>query len=256
MSEETMTENILLDIALANPRGIRIVPFTKKVESKTGADWEWCFWSPSKNQFTRMLVQAKRLDRRERRYSSIYQNIGKSTTRQIDRLIQRAGNRSIPAIYAFYNHLTDVGRLPLSSFKSEEWGVSVASARKVRALRNNSFDVIKGVSTPWHCLVCKPVGTSIAQHVFNTLRDQILSAMRTPLSGPPSDDESESLAVESGIPPYISEIRDYIGAEREGRGDEILESMADRYPDIDGIVLVVDDEDPYLATSSAVSSAL
>jgi hypothetical protein len=160
--EETVTETILLDLKLSYPGKIWIVPFNKRQEGKIGADWEWCFASEDERHFLPMLVQAKVLDDKEETYNHIARTIGNTGIRQIDRLLETGSLRGVPTTYAFYNHVTDEGRLPQSCgsllpgySQSEPWGISIACAERIRdLLPDQRFESIKQVSKPLHCLLC------------------------------------------------------------------------------------------------------
>ncbi len=112
--EETITETILLDLATQHPREISVFPFHSRMEGRTGADWGWCFHDSAAGRFTRMLVQAKVLDARDQTYARLDRTIGNTSVRQIDRLLETARQRRCPALYAFYNHLSDASRVPSS----------------------------------------------------------------------------------------------------------------------------------------------
>ena len=113
-NEETITENMLLDLKLAYPGPVVIVPFSKAKEAKFGADWAWAFVSADGAWSLTMLVQAKRLDDREQAYKGIKRSVGirMPPVRQIDQLIATAATYGIPPVYAFYNHLGDSSRVP------------------------------------------------------------------------------------------------------------------------------------------------
>jgi len=183
-SEETITETLLLDLATRHPGEISIFAFNTRAEGRTGADWEWCFHDAAGQRFTRMLVQAKVLDNRET-YAHVDRTIGNTGVRQIDRLLATARERHAPALYAFYNHLNDAGRVPLSACACfgclECWGISVAPAGAVGTLMADGkpgakrFDAIKAVSAPWLCLLC---GQEQERHGRPPLPDAVLAALR------------------------------------------------------------------------------
>lgn len=112
-----------------------------------------------------MLVQAKSLDRNEVKYGKLGHKIGnkKPKVLQIDRLINTANTYSIPALYAFYNHVSNNKRIPNNCRSvhmtdpqySAGFGISIASAKNVLAAFNNfSFDAQCLHSFPLHCLLC------------------------------------------------------------------------------------------------------
>ncbi|WP_421407421.1 DUF6615 family protein [Agrobacterium tumefaciens] len=167
ISEETVTENLLLDLYQKYPGEVTIVPFTKPLEGKTGADWAWSFESSDGKRSFPMLVQAKALDHRDHEYPEIGRFIGRSKTtprkKQIDQLIDTAKKLNFPAIYAFYNHLVDESRVPnncrsmamVGSPMPDSWGVSLARAEDVAAsLADQTFDTHRKHSMPLHCLLC------------------------------------------------------------------------------------------------------
>lgn len=164
--EESITETILLDLADRFPGDVFILPFNKTKEGKYGADWAWAFQSADGAYVLPMLVQAKVLALDDQNYPEIKRPIGRSKPkiRQIDRLITTARDWGWPAIYAFYNHLSDPTRVPercksikMAGFNSipESWGISIADAYDVRAvLDDQSFDTHSGHSIAFHCLLC------------------------------------------------------------------------------------------------------
>lgn len=164
-NEETITETILLDLKTAYPGHLKIIAFNKGQEAKTGADWLWSFVSADGSSSLTMLVQAKRLEDAEQIYKGINRNVGKRKppVRQIDQLLTTAQNQGVPAIYAFYNHVADVSRIPQNCGSLEitdpnqvlGFGISLAEASTVaNKLPNENFDVHKLHSIPLHCLLC------------------------------------------------------------------------------------------------------
>jgi hypothetical protein len=114
-----------------------------------------------------MLVQAKALDHLDHQYPEIGRFIGRSKTnpktRQIDQLIKTAKKLNFPAVYAFYNHLNDLRRIPsrcrslamIGATVPESWGISFAPADKVASvLADQTFDTHCQHSIPFHCLIC------------------------------------------------------------------------------------------------------
>ena len=167
-NEEAVTELLLVDLAVHFPGTVKIIPFTKKQEAETGADWAWAFVGPDGKSCQSMLVQAKRLDDRGRAYTELYYR-GRSSgpagpKSQLDTLLATARRYRLPPIYAFYNHLDNIGRIPAGSCGSlymarsrypESWGVSIAPATEVhKAKPDKSFDCHRRHSRPLHCLLC------------------------------------------------------------------------------------------------------
>ena len=167
-NEETATEVLLLDIAGQFPGYVTIIPFTHSWESRIGADWAWAFVGPDGGSCQGMLVQAKRLDDRDREYRELFRRSGQGVAgtakSQIDLLIENAGRFGLPPVYAFYNHLSDPTRVPTDSCGSlgmvpqrlpESWGVAIASAFAVRdAGPDKTYDRHRRHCRPLHCLLC------------------------------------------------------------------------------------------------------
>lgn len=165
--EESITDTILMDLAETFPGSLSVVPFSKPSEGMFGADWAWLFRDSTGSHNLPMLVQAKALDFNDIEYAEIKRHIGrkKPPVRQIDRFIETAEKWSWPAIYAFYNHLDDISRIPQTCHSlpassvfgiiPESWGISIASAYAVReALDDQTFDTHRMHSKPLHCLLC------------------------------------------------------------------------------------------------------
>lgn len=249
--EETITETILLDLKLNYPGKLEIIPFSKPAEGKVGADWEWCFASHDHQFFERMLVQAKVLDDPEREYAHIDRKIGNTGKRQIDKLIETSRDRGIPAVYAFYNHISDSSRLPsecmtIGTTKPNPlppcWGVSIARAEFVRdTLPDKSFDTLSQQSIPLHCLLCSGGRTTLGPSgspgaVSNALRglgfEMSFETFDRGGRPEPSREQPSYFQVAS----RFSEIRD------PGERDRVRERLAKENPDIDGIAVFVDGE--------------
>jgi hypothetical protein len=252
-SEETITDTVLLDLATQNPGEITIFPFNKHREGKTGADWEWCFYDRDTSTFQPMLVQAKLLDDRDQEYSHIDRIIGSTGIRQIDRLISTSARRRIPAIYVFYNHLKDEGRIPshvCGSFDCVEcWGCSVALADAVKStLPAKGFDALKVHSKPWVCLLCQGMTSSHAApaRALATLRDLydrsrgVFRERDVPFENVVAPPERPS----SKPPRYFEQLSRIDGATASIHGEAILAQVAAENPDIDGIVLATDKRGP------------
>lgn len=100
--EETLTDNILLYLASQNLSSIKIIQTPKNLEPFKGTDWEWWIGNRSTG-YLRYAVQAKKLDLKSGRYSSLNHKVGSKTQHQILEDYARV-NKAIP-LYVFYNHL-------------------------------------------------------------------------------------------------------------------------------------------------------
>jgi hypothetical protein len=61
LREETITQDLLLDISIALP-GLSVQTYTTRQEAANGADWQWEWWFEGRQWFG-LRVQAKRLQR-------------------------------------------------------------------------------------------------------------------------------------------------------------------------------------------------
>ena len=247
-SEETVTETVLLDLATEHPLDIQIIPLNKREEGKIGADWEWLFFSRDNKKFVRSLVQAKVLDDSDNEYAHIDRTIGNTGIRQIDRLLERANGRGIPALYAFYNHLRDPSRVPTNACAffacTECWGCSVAPADHVRAyLPSKKFDDLRLISMPWHCLLCPETdvddqATIPEKAAAGLLRLYRRAAERTkpnsPIAAPP-------LEFRRDPPEYFYPARQIRSLESVSQREAMLQRLASENPGVDGLFLITDE---------------
>lgn len=246
-SEETITDAVLLDLATQNPKEIQIFPFNKRREAYTGADWEWLFYD--NKAFQPLLVQAKLLDDRDQEYSHIDRFIGSTGIRQIDRLIATSRRRRVPAIYVFYNHLSDSSRIPLSVcgafYCPECWGCSVALADAVNAtLPAKNFDALRLHSKPWVCLLCQGMMPN------KTAPVRMLSTLRDLYERSRSVFRDRGISFENVVPPpdrpssepprYFERLSRIGGTEDSVDRDASLAEISAENPDIEGIVLATD----------------
>ena len=254
-NEETVTETLLLDLALHFPGSVKIVPFTKAEEAQTGADWAWAFVGSDGHSCQGMLVQAKRLDNLDQAYQSLNHHGGASnpTLSQMDRLIETAKRYGLPPIYAFYNHLDDTSRIPagicgtldlIQSTLPESWGVAIAPATAVHKARSkNTFDCHRHHSRPLHCLLCS--GGIAQQHSLGSA-----GAAAATLSEM-FEETSEEEKLWPGFAttfepttelPELFQRAERIHDERQGHTSEPPTDLLDAFPGIRGVMIVRDSE--------------
>jgi hypothetical protein len=149
--EETVTDHLLLELAVRCPTQIKVIPFTKKREHDIGADWEWWFWS-SLNRAIGFRIQAKKLDCTTARYESLkFKPCGAA---QIDQLIAAAASDRLIPMYCFYNF--EPRKKNFKFLNSRHQGCSLAHADTILRARKKTGSVVQQLSKPWHELVCTP----------------------------------------------------------------------------------------------------
>lgn len=167
MSEETITESVLLDLQLALGVHLEVGTFTRWQESRvTGADWQWWFCDGLGDRMFGMRVQAKKLKLTKAGvpYYDFAYKPRFSKVRQVDRLIARATQDRLPAVYALYNG----PELDLNSFtwtcctepqSAQTFGVSMISADSARRLadqKDTTLAASGGLAKPWSCSALCP----------------------------------------------------------------------------------------------------
>jgi Family of unknown function (DUF6615) len=161
LHEETITQDLLLDISAALP-AMSVRTFTKRKEARNGADWQWEWWFEGQRWFG-LRVQAKRLKmlRSQRLVYDLGYRVGSKRQRQVDLLLEDACADGLQAAYVLYNGPDlDISkftwgcrRLPPSP---AFFGVSLlpaAIARELVDARTVELATVGARSRPWWCLV-------------------------------------------------------------------------------------------------------
>ncbi len=189
--ERFFTDHNFLHLHQAYPAQTYVQLFSGSDEALTGADVEW--WIGDGQRYVRMLVQAKRLNRKGG-YSDIGRLIPGTKTRQIDRLVQvcETGLRAVPRGQAFvgltptfvlYNGPIGELRPPRDLCQNtrrsaKQRGCVVTHATAVqtalgpasRRRRKLSRAELAGNCLPWSCLVCCPaMSGGLAERVSTAL---------------------------------------------------------------------------------------
>ncbi len=256
--EETITDILMRNLKRGYPGKVDVIPFSKPLEGEGGADWLWSFVNTNKALSMTMLVQAKRLDDQENEYPDIYRYVGKREPpkRQIDQLIETAQRHSVPAFYAFYNHLSNPAPLlpvcmslaPSDPDNIIGFGISMAEAIDVRAkMPDKSFATHAAHSIPFHCLLCAAGGQrgggstpgAIVESLRERLRQRILDGRQAArdAAGPW---EPDVLGSNQGMHPAVARAMEF-QSKLEGK---VAETDLD-YPGIAGVVILTDLEDSH-----------
>ena len=149
--EETVTEMNLLEIRRRHADRIHLRTFSKPMEAKTGADWEWHI--VGRQRTLKMRVQAKRVQRNG--ILKIKHKVASSGTEQRKLLIDGAQADKMKPVYCIY--CTEPQRriwqqaAPLESFESYQSGCLLADAADVQ-LTTKKLQEIEKRCVPWHYL--------------------------------------------------------------------------------------------------------
>lgn len=235
ISEESITDFLLLDLTRALPDNIFVKKFSKTAEGKTtGADWEW--WFIAGNQGFGMRIQAKRLSIGTSRYKELKRRAGKNGGLQVDLLLKDARRANLYPAYCFYN-CWDSGETPpgwnCRTFPPN-WrlfGCAIADAWAIKALVSKGQDDLRSVgnvSLPWSCLVCCQGFAPIMQSTLPYRVRGLLSGFGFGTEGV-NERFVPDITERGRWPHYVSEIL-------ETRRFENFERPAER--DIDGVVVI------------------
>ena len=164
-SEETITDDFLLDVWRAHLREVTTFQFNKYEESFTRADWEW--WLTDGQQWLGLLIQAKRLGPKSGKYEAIRHWVRSAGMWQIDRLQKQASLKGIDPLYCFYNHCPVwpeglTWKCCAAPHNLELLGCTVAHATAVQgqlAQGGAGLPKMSKVSYPLACLVCCSAST-------------------------------------------------------------------------------------------------
>lgn len=173
--EETLTDQILLNIAEQKSFNIKIIKTTKDLESQQGTDWEWWIGS-NKKGWLRYAIQAKKISDNSSTYSALKHKVGKEPNQELQNVLLEkyaSANNAIP-LYAFYNHIVKASyskywncKLPLIP---EQLGITITplnvvkSALNVRGCRNFEYIHENKRTIPIRCLALCPHIAEIYQN--------------------------------------------------------------------------------------------
>ena len=149
--EETITETNLLEIRRRHPERVYVRAFSKPVEAKKGADWEWHV--VGEKLTAKMRVQAKRVQSND--VLRIKHKVESSGKQQRDLLIADAHTDKMKPIYCIY--CTEPQRTvwtqitPPLGYNSYRMGCLLADASDV-PLTTKRLGEIEEICIPWHYL--------------------------------------------------------------------------------------------------------
>lgn len=239
-SEETITEDFLLDVCRAHPREVTTFQFNKREESFTGADWEW--WLTDGRQWLGLLIQAKRLGPKSGKYEAIRHWVKSAEMWQMDLLLWQASRKGIDPLYCFYNYSPAWPALTwkccAAPSKLELFGCTVAHATAVQgrlAQGGAGLPKMSEVSYPLACLVCCPGATDPAPTLPVRARDVTarLRMMADMDAGAPSKG-AETGALRDRPPSYVERLLDCLPEDRQ----RVIEEIRHEAGDIGSLIVI------------------
>ena len=174
--EETITDLMMMDLYLLGSDVFRFVQTPKAIEAKSGTDMELWLGSHSTGWFC-FAIQAKRLELRSERYSSLGQ--ANSNGKQIDLLETYAQRKQASALYCLYNYAdhSEVDKTTHccdGTVEQKELGCTVTPLSNIREAINkkgarNFTDIHKKANTrPLRCLVACPNVQNVLANMQST----------------------------------------------------------------------------------------
>ncbi|HUN23947.1 MAG TPA: hypothetical protein PK299_12535 [Anaerolineales bacterium] len=160
-SEETLTDNNLLEIKRSGLKNIHIVKFNKPKEALYGIDWEWWIGS-QRNGWIKFAVQAKKIYVPSKSYNTLDHKV--KGRLQLDILDEYARKSQAVPLYCFYNYLLDTEpilkpfwRDCTDLFTPTEFGCTVTPSSIVRQaliVKQKKFEFIhqQRQTIPLYCL--------------------------------------------------------------------------------------------------------
>ncbi|SRR5258706_6911292 len=172
INEETITNLLMLRLQETKSPYLRVKSFSKKQESRTGADWEW--WLGSPGSWVGFRLQAKVINFSSDRFEHLYY-VPPGGVPQYQRLLDdalHAWPRRIP-LYCLYIHWQQ----SIGYRRTSRAGCSFLSPLLVRSLapqpKRGLADLYE-YTRPWHELVCPQNAPSVRQ----SLAAGVLSSVR------------------------------------------------------------------------------
>lgn len=222
--EETITENILLNLHLRHADKIKIWPYDKWMkEPDTGADWEW--WIGHTGEWFGMRVQAKKISLPLEDYGSILTYKTKSKTKsQIRILIEQAELYGVTPIYCLYTYSSSTPSplpncIPSLSRKKVN-GCLIGHAEKITQIGSNKLIDLAPNLVPWHFLVCECSGSGSHYGAAFRAQNAVLESLDTEPPETPEEWEYRSSVEPGEDGPFVSqvvqslppELMDFLGA--------------------------------------------
>ena len=213
--EETITETNLLEIRRRHPERVDVRTFSKPVEAKKGADWEWHI--VGEKLTAKMRVQAKRLQSDD--VLKIKHKVASSGKQQRDLLIAEAHTDKMKPVYCIY--CTEPQRTfwtqtpPPLGYKSYHMGCLLADASDVPWTTKRPCG-IEGICIPWHYLFERSIFVHKTRESIEADYDdtvQSVGVRHTVAPIPPEGGEREAARRSGWNAPTVDDLNEDTGQE-------------------------------------------
>lgn len=177
LSEPSITEDILLELAVFNSNHVRLYKTSQKNEPKQGTDWE--FFIGRNERWIRYAIQAKKIDLKTGKYDRLDHKVpnNKQGKLQLEILKEYATANDAVPLYCFYNYVQNKnGMMPPHMHRHHhccpcpccyrdepsQFGITITPLHVVEPLlqssrkKDRTFGWIHSQheTHPWKCLVC------------------------------------------------------------------------------------------------------
>lgn len=163
IDEDAITSHLLFS-TVTRLKGTLLVQDGRKIESRTGADFDLWVASPD-GTWLRFAIQAKRMTIPTAAYSNLEHKVGKTGILQHELLCKYAKANGARPLYLFYNHwdpsLAPGSRLRHAHLarRDRKYGCSVTTlqtavmAIRTRGTKNYPWISHQSTTHPWSCLL-------------------------------------------------------------------------------------------------------
>lgn len=157
IGEESITDFLVLGLALASAGSYTVRSFNRRQEAINGSDWELWLTGPTAKWFG-MRVQAKIIGYQKCEYPHLHPRVRPNQKSQVQKLIDGAAAVSAMPVYCLYTAWPTATRsLPKHKcarypMANTLFGISVVPANKIS--KSRKLSTLSPHMTPFHCLFC------------------------------------------------------------------------------------------------------
>lgn len=189
--EETITQNLLLELVSKRIGKVETKAFTKAEEKTNGADWE--IWFCGRTRGISIRFQAKRLNEKSGKYGALDGN-----DQQLETFKCMAIKDKVIPLYLFYNH-SGIKKGSSTGSSNNLWGCTVAPVEVIPNINAPSPSDIDPMF-PWHVIFCHPSYFFEQSLYGDDLVDLVADKLKE-ICGGRADQKSETLSENNPFEP-------------------------------------------------------